>query len=377
MSATLSTKYALNGISALAPVRARSVWQTLARWRGVFSRLTVGWRASCLQHLLVRSFYPSVLAVRMGYAVGIDGLFYEVLNHQFMLESGRPLPTDLALTDLAVARAELLPRALARREAYLLFEQHVVARLHVLLAEGNYYVERWVRKHHRTPWLTILWSVVMQVLRRRRPDNDPIPALRLDPDAFSAFVWSKLWALPELEDVLKSAVPMTRPPSVEGTLDSDAGTIALKVATTLDTDHAGWTHPEKLLRDLHAEIRAASSLAPRDRLVSHALGRVQRAVKRLGDFDDAYARGTAQDPLPEWVSVALEAVDSSDIERLDAESATKLVRRVSCRLWVTGSYPLPEVKPTASAPTQAPLAPTTSMERPAPALRHEEVETGF
>src|SRR5690349_9800726 len=85
----------------LAPVRVRSVRQTIAAWRDFISRLVMAWRVSRLRPLLLRSFYPSVLAVRIGDAAGIDGLFYETLNRQFIIELGAPLPTDLGLTDLA------------------------------------------------------------------------------------------------------------------------------------------------------------------------------------------------------------------------------------------------------------------------------------
>ncbi len=342
--------------SILEAVPARGITRMMAVWRDAPSRFMNAWRARRLRPLLVRSFYPSVLTVRFGDAAGIDGLFYEILSREFVLETGAALPADLSLTDLAWSRAELLPRAFARPEVRLLIEQHIVARLHVLLARENDDVQRWVRTHFRPTWFGSCVAALLRTGLRRYRNRDPVTMLRLDPERFSAFVWKVLWTLPELEAVLDVAIPATRRPvrrvtpepdpvAIAVKPETDPVAIAVKVATSLDTDHAGWTQPEKLLDELYAEMRMAHALSPGHSLVRHIFHRVQVALKRLANFEDAYERGTAQDPLPEWVNAALEAVDSSEVEQQDTESATKLVRRISCRLWVTGTYYLPDAHP--------------------------------
>ena len=370
-------------ISEIVP--ARGIMQRMAVWRDAPSSFVNAWRARRLRPLLVRSFYPSVLAVRSREAAGIDGLFYEILSREFVLETGAAMPAELSLTDLARARAELLPRAFARPEVRLLVEQHIVARLHVLLARQNDDIQQWIRTHHRPTWFgSCLAALVRWGLRRYR-DRDPVTVFRLDPERFSAFVWKMLWALPELEAILDVVVPATRRPARRGTPDpvtiavkveSDPVAIAVKVATSLDTDHAGWTQPEELLDGLYAEMRMAHALAPDHSLVRHIFQRVQHALKRLANFEDAYERGTAQDPLPEWVNAALEAVDSSELEQQGTESATKLVRRISCRLWATGSYYLPDAHPRPIETEPDILARPPAAPAPAPQVE-QEIETGF
>lgn len=378
---------------ALTYAPARRPGGTMTRWRGWLGWLLARYREACLRPLVSRSFYPSALAVRLGQAAGIDGLFLEILASQYRLETGRGLPPDLSLPELAAVRADLLPRALARREVRLLVEQHVVARLHVLLGQKNFDVETWIRAHHRDPRLAAFRATILRLGRLPHGEVDPVPVLRVNPDVFSEFVWKRFWALAELEHVLLTAVPATQPPVLERATEGDPASAAVKVAMRLDTDHDGWAHPEQLLRALHAEMRAASSLDPEHPLVRHVLQRVQRAVQRLLDFDEAYERGTAQDPLPEWVSTALEEVESSDVLARGTESATKLVRRIACRLWVTGAYALPPTPaPPAVAKPEAPPSLTVVAPPPPPPVARavrpvatppgpdpidEDIETGF
>jgi hypothetical protein len=286
------------------------------------------------------------------------------------------MPPEIPLTDLATARAEMLPRALARREVRFLVEQHIVARLHVLLAQGNYRVEEWVRRYSREPSLGGLASLLVRVRLWSERELDPVEELRLDPDRFSLFVWSRFWTLPQLEAVLNDAIPKTRPSLVVENLDCEPATAAVRAATSLDTDHAGWEAPEKLLRGLHAEMRSAAMLAPEHQLVQHVLRRVGAAVRRLADFEEAYERATALDPLPDWVNAALDAVDSSGLDHHAMNAATKLVRRVSCRLWCTGTYKVPEA-PLRPVQPKEDVPPPKVAERPAPQSQLEEAEIGF
>jgi hypothetical protein len=378
MSAGFDGSYASKRGSAVALALSRvRRTKAIAQWRDLLARLLTSYHVSCLRRLLMRSFYPSVRAVRLGQATGIDGLFLAIFASQFVLETGALIPRDMSLTDLAMARAEVLPRALARRDVRLLVEQHIVARLHVLLSQGNYYVETWIRTHHRNPWVTFVRSTMARIGLRGPCERDPVTVFRLDPDEFSAFVWKRFWAIPELENVLDSAVPATEPAQFEDRLDSEPVTTAVKVATSLDTDHPGWAQPEKLLRELHEEIRAANTLAPDHALIRHVLHRVEQAVKRLGDFEAAYEIGTTQDPLPEWVNAALDVVDSAECQQHGADSATKLVRRISCRLWLTGMYRFPAAqKPSITAKSEPPDRPPVAT-IPLPHSVDYEVDTGF
>lgn len=354
--------------------------KTIAASRNVLTAMVVAFRASQLRPLLRRFFYPSVLTVRLGRVSGIDGLFREILRAQFARETGTAMSIDIGLTDLATVRAELLPRALAREENRLLLEQHVVAPLHVLLVQGDYRVRSWVSEHHNDT-LARIGRWIRARISRQHSEYDPVEAFRLDPDGFADLVWKNIWAWPELQEVLDLAVPAIEPAQIRNQLESEPVTTAVKVAARLDTDHAGWADPEKLLRGLHTEIRAANALATDHSLTGHILQRVQHAIKRLEDFEAAYEIGTAQDPLPDWVNAALEAVDSTESQRQDTESVTKLVRRISCRLWVTGAYrfpggQLPQISANRNAQSSPPVAPPIATPPP-PQFADYEVATGF
>jgi hypothetical protein len=362
--------------------------KAIASSRNVLTAMVVAFRASQLRPLLRRFFYPSVVTVRLGRVSGIDGLFREILRAQFARETGIAMSMDIGLTDLATVRAELLPRALAREENRLLFEQHVVAPLHVLLVQGDYRVRAWVSEHHNDT-LRRFGRWIRARISRRNSEYDPVDTFRLDPDGFSWFVWKNIWALPELEEVLNFAVPAIEPAQVCNQIESEPVTTAVKVAARLDTDHSGWADPEKLLRGLHTEIRAANALAADHSLTGHILQRVQHAIKRLEDFEAAYEIGTAQDPLPDWVNAALEAVDSTESQRHDTESITKVVRRIACRLWSTGVYrfprgQLPQISANRNAQSSQPVAPSIAQPiappiatPPPPQFADYEVATGF
>jgi hypothetical protein len=329
------------------------------------------WR---IRPLVRRFFYPSVLAVRLGRGKGIDGLIHAILDEQFSVETGAPMPADLPLTDLAAARANMLPRALTRPAVRLLFEQHVIGPLHVLLARGNYQVEAWVRDHHRDVFGAVrAWSL-SRVLRRHVQRRDPVAALRLRPESFSALVWRTLWALAELEGILATSVPSADTRSAD-TDDADPVRSAVDVAMRLDTDHSEWAEPERFLRDLHRAIRAATSLAPSQAMVRHVARRVHHAVLRLPDFAEAYDVATAQDPPPDWIGQALEAIDSEH-EYRGTDSAAKLVRRIACRIWVNGSLPVPSrgSPPTPVAPVSTPA---TSRQVSSAIDDDDDDETGF
>lgn len=367
----------------------QSTWQHLlneakSALRDSLAKKSFARRARRLRPQLLRFYYPSVLAVRLGRASGVDGLFLDILNAQFVIESGTAVPTDLSLMDLAISRAELLPRALARKDARLYFEQQVVAPLHVLLVQGNREVRAWVFEHHNDTW-TRFRRWIKACVKRQRCECDPVEEFRLDPNGFSLLVWKNLWALPELEEVLNVAVPPTEPTKERDQTDSNPVDTAVDVAVRLDTDHLGWAQPGNLLQGLHAEIRAAKALAPDHVLTRHVFQRVQHAIKRLEDFEAAYEVGTAQDPLPDWVSAALDAVDAIEFRGHDNESVTKVVRRMACRLWTTGLYrfpggQLPQISANRNAQSSQPVAPSMAppiATPPPPQFADYEVATGF
>jgi hypothetical protein len=338
-----------------APVTAlsRSDSVALERARTVFDPL-VTLRVWRLRRQLARWLFPSVACVRFGGRKGLD----ELLAAEFIAETGAPLPSDISLANLAAARAVLLPRSLARWEMQRLFEQHVIAVMHRLLARDDYDVCRWVRVHYRSVWRRILRRLLRRLGRYRAP-LDPVELYRTKPGAFATFVWSRLWALPELEERLEATMPSGDPPLSAG-IDSDAVTTAVQVATKLDTEHPGWGDPDRLLRDLYAKIRAAVTLMPEHPMVAHVHERVSRATARLVEFDPAYNLGATLDPLPEWIQAALDAFDATDVRRHGPDQVTKVVRRIACRLWVTGTYPFPQ------APPHVPLANGTAQAAAAP-----------
>lgn len=313
------------------------------------------WR---LRRQMCRWCFPSERAIRFGGSKGLDDLFRQILGEQFRLEMGTELPADIALTNLAGARAEMLPRALARWSVYLLVDQHVIATLHRLLARGDYDVCRWVRVHYRPGRIRRALGRLTWWRVTARSAQDPVERFRTAPQAFASFVWSQFWALPELEETLDAAMPSGDPTvASDRDLGSDAVTTAVHVATKLDTDHSGWSDPGRFLRELHSQIRGALLLMPGHPMVQHVHDRSLRAARRFGDFEEAYGIATAHEPPPEWVSAALDAFDASDVRRHGADQVTKIVRRIACRLWVTGNFPMPE---------RDVSAPPSSRQRPAP-----------
>lgn len=332
------------------------------------------WR---LRRQMCRWFFPSERAIRFGGSKGLDDLFRQILGEQFRMEMGTDLPADIALTNLAGARTEMLPRALARWSVYLLVEQHVIATLHRLLARGDYEVCRWVRVHYRP---SRIWRSLARLTSwRSSPARDPVDRFRTAPRAFASFIWSHFWALPELEETLDAAMPSGDPcGSRDRDLDTDSVRTAVQVATKLDTDHSGWSDPGRLLRELHSQIRGALLLTPGHPMVQHVHDRSLRAARRFGDFEAAYDIATDQEPPPEWVSAALDAFDASDVRRQGTHQVTKIVRRIACRLWVTGNFPMP-VRDVSAPPSsrERPVPPAVPAVGPAFHLVADEPEVGF